>query len=171
MSALSLRNSPAQNAKYALVGVYSNELLQLMAEALQQLGVKRALVVNSMGIDELTPCGPSEVVEVGAAGPFKRYTMEPKQLGLQMCTLEDLKGGDANVNAQMLKDVFGGQRGPVADALCLNAGVALCAAELAKTPAEGVAMAQEVQRAGKAALTLAKWAEVSQAQKALEGAR
>lgn len=140
----------------------------MMAEALQQLGVKRALVVNSMGIDELTPCGPSEVVEVGPSGAAKKYVIEPKGLGLAMCTLADLKGGDANVNAQMLKDVFGGQRGPVADALVLNAGVALCAADLAKTPAEGVAMAQEVQRSGKAGQTLAKWVEVSQAQKALE---
>lgn len=157
-----------QNAKYALVGVYSSELLELMASALQQLGVKRALVVNSMGIDELTPCGPSEVVEVGATGAWKKYSMEPKALGLQMCTLEDLKGGDATVNAQMLKDVFGGQRGPVADALNLNAGVALCAADIAKTPAEGVAMAQDVQRAGKAGDVLAKWIEVSQKYKALE---
>lgn len=112
---LPVTSLPLQNAKFALVGVYSAELLQLMAEAVQTVGVKRALVVNSMGIDELTPCGPSEVIEVTPTG-MRRYNMEPKSLGLEMCTLADLKGGDATVNAQMLMDVFGGQQGPVAGA-------------------------------------------------------
>jgi len=135
--------------------------------ARQQLGVQRALVVNSMGIDELTPCGPSEVIEVTPGG-MRRYSLLPADLGLPTCTLDDLKGGDATVNARMLQDVFGGQRGPVADALCLNAGVAITAAGIAATPAEGVAMAQEVQRSGKAATVLQKWIDLSQAYKKLE---
>ena len=56
--------------------------------------------------------------------------------------MEDLAGGDAALNAAILADAFGGARGPVADALNLNAGVALAACEVAATPAEGVAMAQ-----------------------------
>ena len=71
----------------------------------------------------------------------------------------------------MLRDVFGGARGPVADALCLNAGVAITAAGIAKTPAEGVAIAQEVQRAGKGGDVLAKWIEVSQREAAREKAQ
>ena len=68
-----------------------------------------------MGVDELTPCGPSEVVEVTPTG-MRKYRLEPSELGLALCTLEDLKGGDATVNAAMLMDVFGGARGPVAGA-------------------------------------------------------
>jgi anthranilate phosphoribosyltransferase len=63
-------------------------------------------------------------------------------LGIPRCNVEDLKGGDAALNANILIDVFGGQTGPVADALCLNAGVALAAAKVASTPQEGVKMAQ-----------------------------
>jgi len=143
------------------VGVYSPDLLMLMAESLQKLGMQRALVVNSMGIDELTPCAPAEIVEVTQQS-LRRYTLHPSQLGLKACTLEDLKGGDAALNAQILRDAFGGRQGPVADALCLNAGVALAAAGVASTPAEGVAMAQEAQRSGKAGDVLAHWITRSQ---------
>jgi anthranilate phosphoribosyltransferase len=182
----------AQNAPYALVGVYSEDLLMLMAESLQvtpsgmhalrvanprahvapsdrrqrllaqqRLGMQRALVVNSMGIDELTPCAPAEVVEMTQQS-IKRYTLHPASLGLRPCTLEDLKGGDAATNAQILRDAFAGKQGPIADALCLNAGVALAAAGIAASPAEGVAMAQEVQRKGKPADVLAAWVSRSQ---------
>lgn len=117
--------------------------------------------MNSGGIDELTPCAPADVVEM-TPDKMVRYTLRPSELGLAACTLEDLKGGDATVNAQMLRDAFGGQCGPVSDALCLNAGVALAAAGVAATPAEGVAMAQEVQRSGKPGDVLKAWVERSQ---------
>ena len=68
--------------------------------------------------------------------------MDPLDLGIPRCSVEDLAGGDAALNASILTDVFGGARGPIADALNLNAGVALAACEVAATPAEGVAMAQ-----------------------------
>eukprot|EP00955_Chlamydomonas_euryale_P085415 364097-Chlamydomonas_euryale.AAC.8 len=78
-------------------------------------------------------------------------------------TLAFPQGGDAALNAQILRDVCGGQRGAVADALCLNAGVALAAARVAADAAEGVAMAQEAQRSGAAARTLDAWIKASQA--------
>ena len=56
--------------------------------------------------------------------------------------MQDLKGGDKALNAQILRDVFGGERGAVADALCLNAGVALAACQVAPTAKEGIRMAQ-----------------------------
>jgi anthranilate phosphoribosyltransferase len=175
-----------QKAPFALVGVYSADLLTLMAESLQvrartpvctcpfhtdartpppkqqRLGIERALVVNSMGIDELTPCAPADIIEVTQQS-MKRYTLHPSSLGMRTCTLEDLKGGDAAMNAQILRDAFAGKQGPIADALCLNAGVALAAAGIAASPAEGVAMAQEVQRAGKPAAVLDAWVARSQA--------
>lgn len=153
--------NPAE-ATYGLIGVYSTSISGLMADALKRLGMKKALVVHSMGLDELTPMGPAEVVEVSGSSS-RSYFIEPKDLGIPRCSVEDLAGGDAQFNAAILKDVFGGQRGAVADALNLNAGVALAAAEVARDVQEGVAMAQEAQRSGKAAATLAKWVEVSQA--------
>lgn len=150
------------DVQYGLVGTYSPSVSPLMAEALRLLGMKHALVVHSCGLDELTPMGPADVVEVSAgSSSLKRYTLDPKDLGIPRCEVADLAGGDAALNAQILRDVFGGARGAVADALNLNAGYALAASQVAADPKEGVAMAQEAQRAGKAAHVLAKWVAVS----------
>jgi anthranilate phosphoribosyltransferase len=59
--------NPAR-AAYGLVGVYSMDIAPLMAETLQRLGVRKALVVHSMGLDELTPMGDADVLEVSSAG-------------------------------------------------------------------------------------------------------
>ncbi|PNH12706.1 Anthranilate phosphoribosyltransferase, chloroplastic [Tetrabaena socialis] len=115
-----------------------------------RMGVRKALVVHSMGLDELTPMGPADVVEVTAGGPLRRYSLDPRDVGIPRCEVEDLKGGDAALNAAILRDVFGGQRGPVADALVVA------------TPADGVALAQEVQRRGDAGPVLDRWVAVSQ---------
>lgn len=155
------------DAQYGLVGVYSTSVSHLMADALQRLGVKKALVVHSMGLDELTPMGPADVVEVTQSGK-RSYSLEPKDLGIPRCTVEDLAGGDAALNAQILLDVFGGAQGPVADALNLNAGVALAAANVAGDAKEGVAMAQEAQRSGQAGDTMRKWQQASQAARRAE---
>lgn len=69
-------------AEYGLVGVYDTSISQLMADALMRLGVKKALVVHSMGLDELTPMGPADVVEVSAGGKSRRYTLDPKDVGI-----------------------------------------------------------------------------------------
>jgi len=150
------------HAEYGLVGVYSTDISHLMADSLLRLGVRKALVVHSAGLDELTPMAPADVVEVVAGGRANHYTLDPQKLGIPRCKVEDLAGGDAALNASILRDVFGGARGAVADALNLNAGVALAAAQVVATPADGVALAQEVQRAGKAGDVLKKWIESSQ---------
>jgi anthranilate phosphoribosyltransferase len=128
----------------------------------QKLGVTKALVVHSMGLDELTPMGPADVVDVTPSG-ITTYTLDPKDVGIPRCEAADLAGGDAPTNAQILLDVFGGARGAVADALVLNAGYALAACEVAASALEGIAMAQEAQRSGAAAGTLRAWVTASQA--------
>lgn len=88
-------------------------------------------------------CGaykPPWALDPAVVGLFCR--LDPLDLGIKRCEVADLAGGDAQLNASILTDVFGGARGAVADALNLNAGVALAAAEIASSPAEGVAMAQ-----------------------------
>ncbi|KAK9806087.1 hypothetical protein WJX72_000598 [[Myrmecia] bisecta] len=152
--------NPAE-ASYGLIGVYSTSISQLMASTLQRLDVRKALVVHSMGLDELTPLGDAEIVEVVPSGT-RTYRIDPTKFGIPRCTVEDLKGGDATLNATILRDVFGGQKGAVADALCLNAGVALAACDVAKDAAEGIAMAQEAQRSGRAGQVLDKWVAFSQ---------
>ena len=150
------------DAAYGLIGVYSPSISDLMADVLQRLDVKKALVVHSMGLDELTPMGPADVVEVTRGQKRRRYELEPRDFGIRRCEVADLAGGDASVNARILEDAFGGGRGAVADALNLNAGVALAAANVARDAREGVAMAKEVQESGKAGDTLRKWVHASQ---------
>ena len=133
--------------------------------------MKKALVVHSMGLDELTPMGPADVVEVEAGRAPRRYSLDPRDVGIARCEVSDLAGGDAALNARILKDVFGGAKGAVADALNLNAGYALAAMQVAKDPKEGVAMAQEAQRAGRAGAVLEAWVRVSQEEAAKEAAR
>jgi len=149
------------HAKYALLGVYSTSISHLMADAAQLMGIEKALVVHSMGLDELTPMGPASVVEICSKKGKSEYEVDPLDFGIPRCEVKDLQGGDAKLNAQILKDVFGGSRGAVADALNLNAGVALAAAEVASNVQEGISMAQEAQRSGRTAETLTKWIQVS----------
>jgi anthranilate phosphoribosyltransferase len=131
--------------------------------------MKKALVVHSMGLDELTPMGPADVVEVTPSG-IKEYSLDPLDVGIPRCDVADLAGGDPKLNAKILMDVFGGERNAVADALILNAGYALAACEAAESPEDGVAMAREAQQSGAAAETLRAWIEVSQAAYADEAA-
>jgi len=150
------------SADYALVGVYSPSIIPLMAKSLQLLGTKRALVVHSLGLDELTPMGPATVAEVTAKG-IREYQFEPLDVGIQRCEVEDLKGGDRFVNAELLRSALSGTPGPIADALALNAGVALHACGIAeKSVAQGVTMALEVQRSGAGLKTLDAWVAKSQ---------
>jgi anthranilate phosphoribosyltransferase len=94
------------DAAYGLVGVYSTSISHLMADALIRLGVKKALVVHSAGLDELTPMAPADIVEVSAGGVKRSYMLEPKDLGIPRCEVEDLKGGDAALNARILMASF-----------------------------------------------------------------
>lgn len=123
--------------------------------------MQKALVVHSMGLDELTPMGPADVVELTPLG-ISEYSLDPQDVGIKRCKVEDLAGGDATVNAGILKDVFDGKPGPVADALILNAGYALAACEVASNPVEGIEMARKAQESGAAAETLKKWVQASQ---------
>lgn len=132
----------------------------------QRLDVTKALVVHSMGLDELTPIGPAEVIEVTTSGTHA-YTVHPNDVGIPCCDVDDLKGGCKEENAKILQDIFGGERGPRADALSLNAGYALAVCGMARDPKEGVAIAQEVLLSGKAGDVLQRWIDVSNKQSRL----
>mmetsp|Transcript_19888 Transcript_19888/g.43507 ORF Transcript_19888/g.43507 Transcript_19888/m.43507 type:complete len:399 (-) Transcript_19888:387-1583(-) len=150
------------NAEYGLVGVYSPSIIPLMANSLRLLGMKKALVVHSMGLDELVPMGPATIAEL-TDGKVEQYEFDPLEVGIKRCTVEDLKGGDRFLNAEILRDTLSGTPGPVADALALNAGVALHACGVApNSVAEGVTMALEVHRSGAGLKTLDAWVAKSQ---------
>jgi len=94
-----------------LLGVYSPEWLRPMAETLQRLGVKRAMVVHGSGLDELALHGPSQVIEL-QDGELTEYQLSVADFGLQTMPLSDLKGGDADFNARILQQTLAGKGEP-----------------------------------------------------------
>jgi anthranilate phosphoribosyltransferase len=138
---------------YMLVGAYSEPMAELMAGALAGLpGVRRAFVVHGAGgWDEPTPIGPFTIFEV-QGGTVRRSVRTPADYGLATCTAEDLAGGDAAANAAAMRAVLEGcDRGPHRDALCLGAALALEAAGVASSPADGLARAAAAIDDGRAA--------------------
>ncbi|MGM0480991.1 MAG: anthranilate phosphoribosyltransferase [Pseudomonadota bacterium] len=91
-----------------LLGVYSAEWVKPIAETLQRLGVKRAMVVHGSGLDELALHGPTQVAEL-RDGELTEYQLTPDDFGLQNAPLAELKGGDADMNARVLQQILAGQ--------------------------------------------------------------
>ena len=136
------------------MGVYSESLVRPIAEALAQLGAHRAFVVHGAGgIDELSPLGPSFVCEVVDGGVHER-TIDPEELGLNRCRLEDLAGGAPDENAAAIRRVFAGESGGRRDAIVLNAAGAIAAGGHADDLREGLAIAQNAVDSGAAAARL-----------------
>src|SRR3954453_19922506 len=136
------------------VGVYSPDLVRPVAEALAQLGSRRAFVVHGAGgIDELSPVGPTFVCEVVDGGVRER-TIEPEELGVERCSLEALAGGAPAENAAAIRRVFGGERGGPRDAILLNAAGAIAAAGHAEDLREGMEVARQALDSGAASARL-----------------
>ncbi len=124
------------------IGVFDPKLVQPIAEVLFQLGTKRSLVFHGNGTDELTCMGPMDAILVTQDG-LETIRIEPETYGLKKCTLDDLKGGDAALNAAILKKALSGIPTSITDTLILNAGVALFLYGPARTIDEGVQIVRE----------------------------
>jgi anthranilate phosphoribosyltransferase len=119
--------NPAR-ATCQVVGVYSADLVEKLAEALSMLGLHRALVVHgSDGLDEITITGPTRVAEV-REGQVHTYEVTPEEFGLQRATLEEIAGGDAALNGALIREVLASKKSPRRDVVLLNAAAALVAA-------------------------------------------
>ena len=139
------------HARAQVVGVYAPTLVRPIAEALLQLGARRAFVVHGAGgIDELSPVGPSLVCEVVGGGVRER-TIDPQELGVPRCTVEDLAGGAPAENAASIRRIFAGETGPPRDAILLNAAGAIAAAGHAEDLREGLEAARATVDSGAAA--------------------
>ncbi len=149
--------------KRQVVGVFSPAWTVPIAEALQNLGSVHAWVVHgSDGIDEITTTGPTSVAEL-KEGKIRSFEVEPEDAGLPRATLEDLKGGDATVNAAAIRDVLGGEHGPFRDIVLLNAGAALIVGGKAANLREGAERAARAIDDGSAARALDKLVAVTNA--------
>ena len=158
--------TPARPAASA-IGVADARLAPLMAGVLAARGVRALVFRGGDGLDEMTTTGPSDVWEV-RGGEVRRSTVDPLDLGIPRAELEDLRGGDAEANAAVVRDVLAGQAGPVRDAVVLNAAAGLVALDPdAEGPLEA-RLAAAIGRAaaaidgGAAAAALARWVAVTQ---------
>jgi anthranilate phosphoribosyltransferase len=121
--------NPAQ-PKAAAVGVADPRMAPVLAGVLAGRGAAALVFRGDDGLDELSTTTMSQVwlVENHAVTPT---TLDPRALGLPLATLDDLRGGDAQHNAGVVRELLGGKRGPVRDAVLLNAAAALVAADAA----------------------------------------
>jgi anthranilate phosphoribosyltransferase len=130
-------------ARAQVMGVYSPELVPLIADVLAQLGARRAFVVHGAGgIDELSPAGPNLVCEV-TDGDVRRREIDPLELGVDRCDPAELRGGTPAENALKIREVFDGGNGGRRSAILLNAAGAIAAGGHAKDLKEGVGLARE----------------------------
>jgi anthranilate phosphoribosyltransferase len=125
-----------------LLGVFDGSLTEIMAEALNKLGVKHALVVyGEDGLDEITLTTSTKVTEL-KNGQINSFTINPEEFGFVRVSLEHLKGGTKEENAQTLIELFQGAQGPKRHILVLNSGAALYAANQVNSIEEGIIQAE-----------------------------
>jgi len=144
------------NADYQVLGVYAKNKLTLVASSLQQLGIKRALVVHGRdGLDEITTTTLTDAIWVEPDSPIREFEIDPTAFGMPYAQATDLAGGDAEANAAIIHHVLDGEKGPARDIVLLNAAAALWVAGKADGIATGLRIAAETIDSGKAARTLA----------------
>jgi anthranilate phosphoribosyltransferase len=164
MNVLGPVTNPA-GARRQVVGVSDPALLELIAGALAELGHDRALVVHGEpGLDELSPVGTTEVLEV-MDGRWERRTFDPvAELGWERFSPDGLAGGDRRENAEKVERVLRGTLGGAARAaVVLNAGAAIYCADLAPSLADGVRAAEQALEEGRG------WAKLEELRAAAPG--
>lgn len=133
-----------------LLGVYRKELLPMLAETLKQLGRRRALVVNGAGnMDEATLAGENQMILV-ENGEITSFSLRPEDVGLPYFSKEEIRGGNAKENAEILLNVLKGKKGAYYDTVLLNAGIGLFTNGKAETIKDGIELARESIESGSA---------------------
>lgn len=150
------------------VGVANSRMAPLVAGVLARRGSRGLVFRGSDGLDELTTTGPSTVWEIRDGGVTEQL-FSPADLGIRQATVEELRGGDAQANAAVVRDVLAGAAGPARDAVLLNAAAGLVAYDLeaqgALTERMGRALARAAESidSGAAAAVLDKWVSLTHA--------
>jgi len=155
-------SNPA-GVKRQMVGVFSRQWVEPLAHVLKNLGSERAYVVHgSDGLDEITTAGTTAVAAL-ENGVVRCFEIAPEDAGLPRTKPEVLRGGDADTNAEALKAVLEGIKGPYRDVAVLNAAAALVVAAKARDIAHGAALAQHSIDSGGAEASLDRLIAISNA--------
>jgi anthranilate phosphoribosyltransferase len=148
-------------AKSQLIGVPEESLVERIAETLKMLGAKRAMVVYSDGLDEISTMGPTKIIEL-KDGKLTDKVIKPEDFGIPAARLEELKGGDAQTNAKIVRAIIGGkERGPRRDIVLLNAAAVIIIANLVDDFAGAIKIAAESIDNGKAEMCMEQLVKIS----------
>ena len=129
-------SSPAK-IKRQVVGVFDRKLLVIFAEALKNLNLKKALIVNSEdGLDEISPYANTNMIELDN-GRIKESILNPKDLNIKVNNFQHIVGKDPDYNAEKIKEIFKGEDNDFSIAVCLNAAAGLLVAEKSNSFNEG----------------------------------
>ncbi len=154
-----LANPAAVSAQ--VLGVADQALMAVVAEALNLLGVRRAMIVHSNGLDEISIMGPTKITEL-KAGEITNWTLYPGDCGIRIENINSLSGGDAKGNADIVKNILAGkEKGPRKDIVVLNAAAAIIVGGLAQEFAQALQIAGQAIDSGQASQRLEKMIEVS----------
>ncbi len=134
-----------------VLGVFSSDWVEPLAQVLKQLGSDHVLVVHADdGLDEISIGSATQVAEL-KDGQVSTYTIRPEDFGMQQADLATIRADDAEHSLSIIKSVLANEDGPAKDIVCLNAGAAIYAAGLSDSLSDGIARAQEVIASGAAA--------------------
>ncbi len=151
--------NPAHATHY-LLGVFNENLLSVIASVLQQTGSGKSMVVHGSGLDEISCVGPTKVIEITEQG-IHSTIIHPENFGLPLCKINDLRGGNAHTNAQLLQETFAGKNPAIANTFILNAAVSLYLYGLYPSITDAIPHARDALYSGAACALLKKWKEFS----------
>lgn len=152
-------SNPA-GAKRQLLGVFSPQWLEPIAHVMRDLGSESVWVVHGDGMDEITTTGVTQVYAL-ENGSIRSFELTPEDFGVARATLDELKGGDGEVNARALRDVLSGARNAYRDIALCNAAASLVIAGKAADVLEGMILATTSLDHGHAASVLDKLVAIS----------
>jgi len=154
--------NPAR-AEFQVIGVATKELGEKIASVLHRLGTKHTFVVHGIdGTDEISISAKSLVWEVKPEGVLPSYEVSPRYFGFKEASLEQIKGGTPETNAQILRSILTGERGPRRDIAVMNAAAGLVAGKRASDLNEGARIAEEMIDSGRALEKLDALVKLSQ---------
>lgn len=150
-------------AQAQVLGVFTMDVMDLVAATLAELGTERAFVVyGGGGLDEVSLAGPTMVAEV-RDGKLQRFTVEPEEFGVEPAPLEAVRGGSAAENAALIIRILEGETGPPRDIVVINAAAALVAAGVSENFRDAASEARTAIDSGKARKTLTNLKEFTNA--------
>lgn len=148
------------SAEYLMIGIAQRELMDLIADVVLQLPIKRAFIFHCNGLDEITTIAPTHIIDV--QNSCKKYdVIDPEIYGFRKGTLEDLRGGSAEYNAAQLMEIFSGESEIMTDTLVLNAAIAQYLYGSVSSIQEGIKQSKLAIESNKALATFKKFRNLS----------